>query len=86
MVESGYDGFVTASINFLVAPPGTPLPIRQQLGEAATRALDSAQVQQAFAQMGAKAVPATPDQLAAYIAEQQQRWTQIVATTHISAE
>jgi tripartite-type tricarboxylate transporter receptor subunit TctC len=86
MVESGYDGFVTASINFLVAPPGTPLPIRQQLSAAATHALDSAQVQQAFAKMGAKAVPASPDQLATYIADQQQRWTKIVATTGISVE
>lgn len=86
MVESGFDGFVTASINFLVAPPGTPLAIRQQLGAAATHALDSAQVQDAFAKMGAKAVPATPEQLAAYIAEQQQRWSKIVEMTHISVE
>jgi len=28
MVESGFDGFVTASINFIVAPPGTPISIR----------------------------------------------------------
>ena len=26
MVESGFDQFVTASINFIVAPPGTPMP------------------------------------------------------------
>jgi tripartite-type tricarboxylate transporter receptor subunit TctC len=86
MVESGYDQFVTASINFLVAPPGTPLPIRQQLSAAVTHALDSAEVQQAFAKIGAKAVPASPDQLASYIAEQQQRWTKIVEMTRISVE
>jgi tripartite-type tricarboxylate transporter receptor subunit TctC len=31
MVESGFDGFITASINFLVAPPGTPIEVRQKL-------------------------------------------------------
>ena len=37
MVESGFDGFVTASVNFIVAPPGTPMPLRQRLSEAADR-------------------------------------------------
>jgi tripartite-type tricarboxylate transporter receptor subunit TctC len=86
MVESGFDGFVTASINFLVAPPGTPMPIRQRLSEAVTRALDSTQVKEAFSQMGAKAEPASPEALLTYIAEQQQRWGKIVETTHISVE
>jgi hypothetical protein len=30
--------------------------------------------------------PATPAQLVPYLAQQQKRWTDIVATTHISAE
>jgi len=38
MVESGFDQFVTASITFIVAPPSTPMPIRQQVSEAVARA------------------------------------------------
>ena len=53
MVESGYDQFVTASINFIVAPPGTPLAVRQQISEAVARALASDEVKQAFARIGA---------------------------------
>ena len=41
MVESGFDQFVTVSINFIVAPPGTPIAVRQQLSEAVARALAS---------------------------------------------
>jgi tripartite-type tricarboxylate transporter receptor subunit TctC len=86
MVESGYDQFVTASINFIVAPPGTPLAIRQQLSEAVTRALGSDEVKQAFAKMGALARPATPNELAPYLAEQQARWSRIVEATKVSVD
>jgi tripartite-type tricarboxylate transporter receptor subunit TctC len=86
MVESGFDGFVTASVNFIVAPPGTPMPLRQRLSEAVASALASAEVKDAFAKIGAKAEPATPDELGTYIAQQAQRWSRIVQATGISVE
>src|SRR5262249_38378543 len=86
MVESGFDGFVTASINFIVAPPGTPIAIRKQLNEAVTRALASDEVKQAFAKMGAQARPASPEQLAPYLAEQQRHWARIVEATRVSVD
>ena len=86
MVESGFDQFVTASINFIVAPPGTPLPIRKQLSDAVARALDSDEVKSAFARMGAQARPASPEQLASYLAQQQVRWSKIVQTTRVSVD
>ena len=86
MAESGYDQFVTASINAIVAPPGTPLAIRRQLSDAVARTLASDEVKQAFARMGAYARPATPEELTAYLAAQVQLWTRIVDTTKISAE
>ena len=86
MVESGFDQFVTSSVNFIVAPPDTPMAIRRQLSEAVTRALASAEVEQAFAKIGAQARPASPEQLAIYMTEQQRRWARIVETTRISVD
>ena len=86
MVESGFDGFVTASINFIVAPPGTPISIREQLSDAVAGALASAQVKDAFSRMGAKAEPASPKELSSYVAQQQLRWAKIVETTRISID
>src|SRR5260221_7718513 len=77
MVESGFDQFVTASINFIVAPPGTPISIRQQLSEAVARALASVEVKDAFAKIGAQARPASPEELSSYMAKQQLRWARI---------
>jgi tripartite-type tricarboxylate transporter receptor subunit TctC len=86
MVESGFDQFITASVNFLVAPPGTPLPVRQRLSEAVASALASPELKDTFAKMGAKAEPATPEQLSSYIAQQEQRWSRIVQATGISVD
>jgi tripartite-type tricarboxylate transporter receptor subunit TctC len=86
MVESGFDGFVTASINFFVAPPGTPKAIRRQVSDAVARALASDEVKQAFAKIGANEKPASPDELATYIMRQQKHWSGIVETTHISLD
>jgi tripartite-type tricarboxylate transporter receptor subunit TctC len=86
MVESGFDGFVTASINFVVAPPNTPLAIRRQVSDAVARALASDDLKQAFAKIGALEKPASPEELAAYLAKQQQAWGRIVATTKVSLD
>jgi tripartite-type tricarboxylate transporter receptor subunit TctC len=86
MVESGFDQFVTASINFIVAPPGTPIAVRQQISQAVASALASDEIKQAFARIGATARPATPEQLAPYLAEQQLLWTRIVETTRLSVD
>lgn len=86
MVESGYDQFVTASINFIVAPPGTPIAVRQQLSEAVARALATPEVSQAFAKIGALARPAAPEALASYLAQQQLGWARIVEATRLQLD
>ncbi|AMN44641.1 Bug family tripartite tricarboxylate transporter substrate binding protein [Rhodoplanes sp. Z2-YC6860] len=86
MMESGFDQFVTASVSFIVAPPNTPIAIRQQLNDAVAKALASPEVEQAFAKIGAQARPSTPNELGVYMAEQQRRWLKIVETTRITVE
>jgi tripartite-type tricarboxylate transporter receptor subunit TctC len=86
MEESGFDQFVTASINFIVAPPGTSMAVRQQISEAVARALASDEIKQAFVKMGATARPASPEQLAPYLAQQQLLWTRIVEATRLSVD
>jgi len=86
MEECGFAQFVTASVNFIVAPPGTPIAIRQRLSDAVTVTLASDAVKDAFAKIGATAEPAPPDELASYLKQQQLRWAKIVATTQISVD
>ena len=86
MVESGFDQFVMTSITGIVAPPGTPLMIRQRLNEAVASALASAEVEQAFSRLGVQARPVSPDEFASYLAREQQHWGHIIETTRVSVD
>lgn len=86
MVESGFDQFVTTSINAVVAPPNMRADITKKLNEAVTGALASQEVQQALSRMGGEARPSSPDELASYLAGAQQHWTGIIGATHISID
>ncbi len=86
MVESGFDQFITTSVNVFVAPPGTPLTIRRQINQATAAALASSEVQQAFATLGAEARPASPEEVASYLAEAQQRWSRLIERARISID
>jgi tripartite-type tricarboxylate transporter receptor subunit TctC len=86
MVESGFPQFITTSVNMIVAPPNTPIEIRRQLSKAVIAALASEEVQRAMARLGGEARPSTPEETAAWLAEQQQRWSQIVKATGLSVD
>ncbi len=86
MVESGFDQFVVTSISALVAPPGTPIEIRRRLNETVTSALASDEVKQTLSRIGGEARPASPEELAAYLAEEQPRWARIIEATRIAVD
>ena len=75
MVESGFPQFVTTSITTVVAPLNTPIEIRRQLSKAVTGALASEDVQRSLISLGGEARPSSPEELAAFLAQQQQQWS-----------
>ncbi len=86
MVESGFDQFVMTSITAMVAPPGTPIDSRRRLNDAVARALASEEVERSLSRMGGEARPASPEELASYLAAEQQRWARIIEATRISID
>jgi tripartite-type tricarboxylate transporter receptor subunit TctC len=86
MVESGYDQFVTASINFIVAPPALHLPSGSSSAKQWPAALASAEVAQAFSKIGALARPGSPRSLLPYLTQQQLLWARNVEATRISVD
>ncbi len=86
MVESGFDQFIVTSVTAIVAPPGVPIDIRRRLNQAVAAALSSEQVLRAFSNVGNEARPGSPEELAAFLAEEQQRWTRLIGTARILAE
>ncbi|MET0632674.1 MAG: tripartite tricarboxylate transporter substrate binding protein [Xanthobacteraceae bacterium] len=86
MVESGFDTFIMTSITAIVAPPGTSIDIRRRLNEAVAGALASEDVERSLSRMGGEARPASPEELASFLAAEQQRWARIIETTRVSVD
>ena len=86
MVESGFDAFIMTSITAIVAPPGTPIDIRRRLNQAVAGALASEEVERSLSRMGGEARPASPEELASFLAAEQQRWARIIEATRVSVD
>jgi tripartite-type tricarboxylate transporter receptor subunit TctC len=86
MVESGFDQFVVTSITAIVAPPGTPIDIRRRLNQAVAAALASEEVERALSRTGGEARPASLEELASFLAGEQQRWARIIEATRVTID
>jgi len=86
MVESGFDQFVVTSITAIVAPPGTAIDIRRRLSQAVAGALASEEVERALSRTGGESRAASPEELATFLAGEQQRWIRIIEATRVSVD
>jgi tripartite-type tricarboxylate transporter receptor subunit TctC len=78
LVESGYPDFVLDAWTGLVAPAGTPPEIVKQLNAAVNDGLKSPAMQENLAKFSAIAKIGTPDDFRKFLADQTQRWSEIV--------
>jgi tripartite-type tricarboxylate transporter receptor subunit TctC len=78
LVESGYPDFVLDAWTGLVAPAGTPPEIVKQLNVAVNDGLKSPAMQENLAKFSAIAKIGTPDDFRKFLADQTQRWSEIV--------
>jgi tripartite-type tricarboxylate transporter receptor subunit TctC len=85
VAEQGYAGFETSQWYGLNAPAKTPTPIIRRLAEAAATAAKSRAVLDRLAPDSAEAIGSTPEAYAAYIAEEQKRWGEVVRKAGIKA-
>ena len=78
MDEEGLKGFDATSWFGLLAPAGTPKDIIAKLNAAAVKALATPEMRERLASQGAEAVGNTPDQFAAFIKAEIEKWAKIV--------
>ena len=86
VAEQGYAGFETSQWYGLNAPAKTPEPIIRRLAEEAAKAAKSALVLERFKPDDAEAVGSSPQEYAAYIKKEQERWSKVVRAANIKAD
>jgi tripartite-type tricarboxylate transporter receptor subunit TctC len=86
VAEQGYPGFETSQWYGLNAPAKTPEAIIRRLSEEAAKAAKSALVRERFKPDDAEPVGSTPQEYAAYIKKEQERWSKVVRAAKIKAD
>ena len=83
MVEAGVPGYDVMSWFGLLAPANTPKPIIDKLNQAIVEILKTPDVQQQIEAQGAIPTPETPDQFAAFIRNEIEKWNKVVQTAKL---
>ena len=86
VAEQGYPGFETSQWYGLNAPAKTPERIIRTLSLEAAKAAMSPKVLERFAADDAEAVGSRPEEYAAYIKKEQERWGKVVRAAGVKAD
>jgi tripartite-type tricarboxylate transporter receptor subunit TctC len=86
VAEQGLPGFEAVSWYALMAPAGTPRDVVDRLHEQMTKALARPDTREKFAALGMEAGTGTPEQLAARIAAESVRWSDVVRKRNIKPD
>ena len=86
MAEQGFPGFDAVSWGGLVAPPGTPAPVLEQLSGALKQALGDADIQQQLRAAGTFALWESPKDTAERIRRDDEKWGKVIRDKGVTTE
>jgi len=86
MAESGYKGQEADTLQGLLVPAGTPRPIVMRLHEEIRKMMQQKDVQERVAGLGFDVVASTPEQFAAQVKVEVDKWGKVIKAAGIKAD
>jgi tripartite-type tricarboxylate transporter receptor subunit TctC len=86
LIESGFPGAAFIAAFGIVAPAGTPPEIVAKLNRAINDSLGSEQMKATLKKIGFQSNIGTPQDLAAFIADEMTRWAEVAKIAHVKIE
>jgi tripartite-type tricarboxylate transporter receptor subunit TctC len=86
IIESGVPDFVSMSFTGLVAPAGTPPEIIHRLNQELTAGLRAPEMIELLEKLGVNPRPGSPEDFAAFIARETEKWTAVAKRAGIRVE
>jgi tripartite-type tricarboxylate transporter receptor subunit TctC len=86
MDEAGYPGMPPDSWQAIVAPAGTPADLVAKINAVVNEGLANPEVKKRIVELGGEPRPASPQDFAAFIAAQKQRWGEVIRITGVKLE
>ena len=86
MIESGVPGYVVLTYTGVVAPAATPPEIVGKLNAALNASLQTPEAVAALRRIGAESQPSSPQEFAAFLAAEREKWREVVRLSGIKIE
>jgi tripartite-type tricarboxylate transporter receptor subunit TctC len=86
MIESGVADFVSVSFTGVVAPAATPAAIIARLNSAINESLKSAELEAAFTKLAVEPRTGSPEDFAAFLARERERWSAVIKAAGVKVE
>jgi tripartite-type tricarboxylate transporter receptor subunit TctC len=86
IAEAGLPGYAVTTWHGLLAPAGTPQQIVNRLSTETAKALQNADIREKFAAQGVDPVSSTPDQFAAMMKSEIEKWRKVIAAAGTKLE
>ncbi len=86
MIEGGVPDFVSMSFTGLMAPAGTPPELIRRLNQEVVAGLRSGEMNDMLEKLGVNARPGPPEDFAAFIARETEKWTAVAKQAGIRVE
>ena len=86
MIESGLSGFEVVSWMGMLAPAGTPREVILKLNTAINAVMGNAEIRARIAEQASDVVTGTPEQFAALIRKDTERWAKVIREAGIKSE
>ena len=86
MIEAGVPDFTSVSFTAVVAPAGTPAAIVGKLNAAINESLTSPEVASTLVRLNVDAKVSSPQEFAAFLAREREKWTVVVKTAGVQAQ
>ena len=84
--EAALPGYAVTTWHGLLAPAGTPREIVNRLSAETAKALQSAEIRERFAAQGVEPVSSTPEQFAAMMKSELDKWRKVIAASGTKLE
>jgi tripartite-type tricarboxylate transporter receptor subunit TctC len=86
MQEAGLPGFRSVTWFGLVAPPGTPAPLAARINRDTVAILKSRDVDEKLRELRLDPGATSPEETAAYFAEETKLWSEVIKAAHVSVQ
>ena len=86
MIEAGYPSVTAVTWNGILAPTGTPRETVAKLNEAMVSVLRTPEMKEQLAKLGQEVAWSTPEEFAAFLRDETEKWRKVIFATGIKAQ